>query len=199
MSPASAPVPGGVLGRLREPIVQAPMAGGPSTPELAAAVCNAGGLGFLAMATKPAQRAQSDLATLRGLTAEPFGVNLFVPSPPAVDERALESYAAHLAPQAERVGVTLGASRPDDDDWAAKLELICDERPAVVSFTFGCPSRELVDRLHGSGSEVWVTVTEPDEAREAAGNGADALVVQGSRPEATVAPSPTRTDGARSG
>jgi nitronate monooxygenase len=53
------------------------------------------------------------------------------------------------------------------------------ERPAVVSFTFGCPDATVVARLHASGSDVWVTVTIPDEAEQAAAAGADALVVQG--------------------
>jgi nitronate monooxygenase len=66
-----------------------------------------------------------------------------------------------------------------DDDWDAKLELVARERPAVVSFTFGCPERELVASLRGSGVAVWATVTSPAEAAVALAVGVDALVVQG--------------------
>lgn len=169
-----------VLARLREPIVQAPMAGGPSTPQLAAAVCNAGGFGFLALANMAVKRARAQLAALREETGQPFGVNLLIAADVAVDERALEAYATHLAPQADRYGVSIG--RPGaagDDDREAKLELIERERPAAVSFAFGCPARAVVDRIHEAGPEVWITVTDPSEAREAEAAGADALVVQG--------------------
>ena len=68
-----------VLERLELPIVQAPLAGGASTPALAAAVCEAGGLGFLAAGYKTADAVRADLGTLRGLTARPFGLNIFAP------------------------------------------------------------------------------------------------------------------------
>ena len=68
-----------VLQQLERPIVQAPLAGGPSTPALAAAVCEAGGLGFLAAGYKPVDAVRADLETLRGLTGRPFGLNVFAP------------------------------------------------------------------------------------------------------------------------
>lgn len=183
--PASRPsrsgstVGGSVLEQLREPIVQAPMAGGPSTPALAGAVCEAGGLGFLASGMKTVEALRAELDALRGLTREPFGVNLFLLSEAPVDEQALEAYVARLQPEGERYGVELGRPRHDDDGWEAKLELLAREGAAVVSFTFGCPSREAVDVLHRAGAEAWVTVTGPEEAGEAQAAGADVLVVQG--------------------
>jgi nitronate monooxygenase len=163
---------------LAEPIVQAPMAGGPSTPELAVAVCEAGGLGFLATAYRTIDDVRADLSVLRAGTSAPFGTNLFVPAQ-SVDEDALPAYLDRLRREAERYGVGLGEARWDDDGWDAKLALVADERPAVVSFTFGCPAREVVADLQGRGVAVWVTVTTPDEAAAAAAAGADALVVQG--------------------
>lgn len=164
---------------LREPIVLAPMAGGPSTVALAAAVCNAGGLGFLAAGYRSAETLGADIRALRAATDEPFGVNLFVPGGNAVDARALASFLARIRPDAERYGVALGDARWDDDGWEAKLALVEAERVPVVSFTFGCPSSGVVARLQRSESSVWVTVTHPAEARWAAGAGADALVAQG--------------------
>jgi nitronate monooxygenase len=91
----------------------------------------------------------------------------------------VDAYAARLADDARQAGVELGAARFDDDDWAAKLELLMATPVAVVSFVFGCPEPEVVDQFHDAGSEVWVTVTRPGEARRAVDAGADALVVQG--------------------
>jgi nitronate monooxygenase len=161
------------------PIVQAPMAGGPSTPALAAAVCEAGGLGFLAAGYRTADAVREETATLRAQTSRPFGVNVFMPPAAAVDPETVEAYARRLAPLAEQAGVELGEPRFDDDEFEAKCSLLAEEAPAAVSFTFGCPEEALVDELRGAGAEVWVTVTDPDEAVAAARAGADALVVQG--------------------
>jgi nitronate monooxygenase len=164
---------------LEHPIVQAPMAGGPSTPALAAAVSEAGGLGFLAAGYRTADAVRAELDELRRLTSRPFGVNLFAPGPPAADRAALERYAAALVGEAERYGVKLGEPRHDDDAWEDKLALVREERVPVVSFTFGCPEREVVASLAEAGCGTWVTVTSPEEAVAAAEIGADALVVQG--------------------
>ncbi len=79
----------------------------------------------------------------------------------------------------ERYGVGVGDHRWSDDEWGAKLEVVAEERPAVVSFTFGCPAQEIVGRLRSHDIAVWVTVTSPAEARIALTAGADALVLQG--------------------
>ena len=167
-----------ILDRLAVPIVLAPLAGGPATPELTAAVSNAGGFGFLAAGYLAASALAERLERTRTLTGAPIGVNLFMPGtsapPPVVD-----AYAARVADDAREAGVELGAGRFDDDHWGAKIELLLATPVAVVSFVFGCPEPEVIDRFHDVGSEVWVTVTRPDEARRAVEVGADALVVQG--------------------
>ncbi len=155
------------------------MAGGPSTPELAVAVCQAGGLGFLAAGYKRGEGVRAEIEAVRAATAAPFGVNLFVPGTEPTDPSSLRDYVRRLAPEAERQGAELGEPRFDDDDWAAKLEVMYEERPAVVSFTFGCPDATVVNRLHGVGIAAWVTVTNVKEALLAREAGADALVVQG--------------------
>ncbi len=170
--------PRGVLQRLAVPIVLAPMAGGPSTPALAVAVDRAGGLGFLAAGYLPAQRLQQDLLLARD-QVERLGVNVFVPgSRPANPEDVL-AYAAHLGPEAERTRVQLGEPRFDDDAFDEKIEVLCRVPADAVSFTFGIPPLEAIGRLREAGSEVWLTVTSPEEARQAVAAGADALVVQG--------------------
>jgi nitronate monooxygenase len=168
-----------ILDQLSIPIVLAPLAGGPSTPQLTAAVSEAGGFGFLAAGYLTAPALAERLDRTRGLTGAPFGVNVFVPGSPATPGVA-EAYAATLAADASEAGVDLGVPRFDDDDWAAKIDLLVSAPAPVVSFTFGCPDREVIDTLHRAGSEVWVTITTPAEALRAVSLGADTLVLQGS-------------------
>ncbi|HEU4701200.1 MAG TPA: nitronate monooxygenase, partial [Conexibacter sp.] len=139
------------------PIVQAPLAGGPSTPALAAAVSGAGGLGFLAAGYKSADALAQDVAAVRSVTDAPFGVNVFAPPRAAADRDTVARYAATLVLDAERQGAILGDPRSDDDAFAAKLALLHEVRPAVASFTFGCPPAETIAALHDSGVAVWVT------------------------------------------
>ncbi|WP_186447014.1 nitronate monooxygenase [Mycolicibacterium porcinum] len=164
---------------LRRPVIVAPMAGGPSTPELAAAGSEAGGLGFLAAGYLTADVLAEKVTAARGLTTEPLGVNLFAPQPSAGTPEQIQAYAAELAGEAQRYGVDLGAPRYDDDAWAAKLDVVFDLRPEVVSFTFGLPDAPEIDRLRGAGITTVGTVTTLDEAWLAVGRGVDALAVQG--------------------
>jgi nitronate monooxygenase len=167
------------ISQLELPIVQAPMGGGPSTPALAAAVSEAGGLGFLAAGYRSPAAVRDDISEVRRLTERPFGINLFVPGPAHADREALEAYASALGGEAERYGVELGDAVHDDDGWDEKLELLADERVPVVSVTFGCPPGPAVEALHDAGCALWVTVTTPAEAAAAQAAGADVLVVQG--------------------
>jgi nitronate monooxygenase len=155
------------------------MAGGASTPALAAAVAEAGGLGFLAAGYKPVDTVARDIAALRAAGDAPFGVNVFSPPADEAPPESVAAYARTLAPDAERLGVALGDPRFDDDAYRAKLDLVIRERVPVVSFTFGCPDRDTVAELHSHDIAVWVTVTDPAEAVEATEAGADAVVGQG--------------------
>jgi nitronate monooxygenase len=155
--------------KLALPIVQAPMAGGPSTPALAAAVSEAGGLGFLGAGYKTVETVRDDLLAVRALTDRPVGLNLFAPPAPVPDRAAVQAYAEALGPGA-------GTPRHDDDGLADKLAMATEYRVPVVSFAFGCPAAEVLARLP---AETWVTVTTVQEARLAQAAGADALVVQG--------------------
>ncbi len=163
---------------LRWPIVGAPMAGGPSTPALAAAVSNAGGLGFLAGGYLAVDVMEEQIREVRRLTRSPFGVNLFVPQSPDVDQAAVDAYLRSLRNEAEAFGVDVVASW-DDDGWGDKVDLLTNRPVPVVSFTFGCPAAGIVRRLQDTGSLVVVTVTTPAEASEAAAAGVDAVVAQG--------------------
>lgn len=168
-----------VLDGLRVPIVQAPMAGGSSTPELAAAVSEAGALGFVAAGYKAPEAMLADIAATRALTSAPFGVNLFAARPTTVAPAVLDAFADRVRSATRDTGIAPGEPRSDDDGFDAKIALLLDDPPAVVSFVFGCPPAALVDRLHDAGCEAWVTITDVDEARAAAATGADALIAQG--------------------
>jgi nitronate monooxygenase len=168
-----------VLDRLQPPIVLAPLAGGPSTPALVAAVCEAGAFGFLASGyLRPAALAEQ-LTELRSLTRRPFGVNLFTPAPRPAAPATYAPYVEEIGRWAGARGLPVGEPRFDDDAYTEKLELLIRDPAPVVSFTFGMPDAEAVGRLHDAGSEIWVTVTTPSEAAIAVAGGADALVLQG--------------------
>jgi nitronate monooxygenase len=167
--------------RLEIPIVGAPLAGGPSTPALAASVSEAGGLGFIAAGYKTAREVRVDIEAVRAKTQRPFGVNIFFPVRLEASDAAIVGYVTSLADEESRYGVRCGDPRWSGDDWDGKLEVVERERPAVVSFTFGCPEHATVGRLQASGIAVWCTVTRPAEASVAAAAGVDALVVQGAQ------------------
>jgi nitronate monooxygenase len=187
-------------------VVAAPMAGGPSTWQLAAAVARAGGIGFLAAGMRPVRQLVQDVASTRGalegLDHAVFGVNLFVPEPantavpgdrkapgsPARRRRAesVRRYRSSLLAEARRLGAELPgpeALGPDAmDGWEAKLEAAEAGAWPLVTFTFGLPEASVFDRLHAAGSVLGVTVTSAAEAARALDHGADVLCVQG--PEA---------------
>ncbi|MGW2872287.1 nitronate monooxygenase [Kitasatospora sp. NPDC001225] len=170
------------LDELAVPVIAAPMAGGPSTPGLVAAVNRAGGLGFLAGALKTAGAMAEQIAAVRKSTDRPYGVNLFVPGTPG-DAAAVAAYRERLRPEAEQWGVTLPEEiGPDRDDWEAKLALLLADPVPVLSYTFGLPTAEEAAAVRAVGTTQVATVTTPEEARAAQALGMDALCVQG--PEA---------------
>jgi nitronate monooxygenase len=162
---------------VRFPVLVAPMAGGPTTPELVAAVIEAGGSGFLAAGYLKAPALADQITKTRELTGGSFGVNLFVPGPESTVD--VSDYVRRVEAEARRYGTEPGTPRWDDDAYPAKLDLVVKQRIPVASFTFGLPSPQDVARLHEVGSRVVATVTSPAEAVRAAEAGADALCVQG--------------------
>ncbi|MFE4637629.1 nitronate monooxygenase [Streptomyces sp. NPDC056773] len=164
------------------PIVQAPMAGGASCPPLAAAVCEAGGLGFLAGGYKTADGMYQEIKRLRALTRRPFGVNLFLPQSSHADPAALEVYRGHLASEASWYEISLADEDiigTSDDGYDAKLAILIEDPVPVVSFTFGLPSPAAFTCLRKVGTYTVATVTSVEEARAAQAAGADAVCVQG--------------------
>ncbi|MFD6533110.1 nitronate monooxygenase [Streptomyces sp. NPDC060184] len=178
----------------RYPIVQAPMAGGPSTPRLVAAVADAGGLGFLAAGYRTGGEMRQEIDQVRSTTAGAFGVNLFMPQPPPADPGAAAAYRDRLAAVAGTYDTALGDPGPGSDDpddsegsdkfdgsdgYDAKVAALLAEPVPVVSFTFGCPTRDTLDAFARAGTYTIVTVTTAEEARDAQWAGADAVCAQG--------------------
>lgn len=157
------------------------MAGGPSTPALVAAVGEAGGLGFLAGGYLDPVTLGEQVASTRALTAQPFGVNLFVPEPDRADPERLAAFSARLRPWRERLGVPEPEALPawDDDHYGAKVEVLLADPVPAVSFTFGLPDAATVRALAQAGSSVLLSVSSVEEAVRAVALAPDALVVQG--------------------
>ncbi len=170
---------GSLASLMSVPVVGAPLAGGPSTPALVAGVCEGGGFGFVAAGYTSVADVAREIVEVRVATQRPFGVNIFFPTRVEADEDAVIAYAGSLVAESERYGVALGEPCWSDDEWEGKLDLVARERPAVVSFTFGCPAPPVISWLQDCGICVWCTVTTPGEAQTAAAAGVDALVVQG--------------------
>ncbi|MGD9482964.1 nitronate monooxygenase [Streptomyces sp. TRM70308] len=160
------------------------MAGGGAGPPLAAAVSEAGGLGFLAAGYKTPDAMYAEIRELRRRTSRPFGVNLFLPQPPEGPGKdasaAVAVYREQLAGEAAWYGTELGD--PDsgaDDGYEGKLAVLFDDPVPVVGFTFGCPAPQVLERFARAGTLTVVTVTSLTEARAAHRAGAAALCVQG--------------------
>jgi nitronate monooxygenase len=167
---------------LRLPVIQAPMAG-TSTPELAAAVSNAGGLGSIAVgAMKPAE-AELMIENVRKRTTRAFNVNVFCHQPARVDPAREQAWLARLADRFALYGATpptrLGEIYKSFIEDEEMTEVLCQSAPGVVSFHFGLPPANAVSRLKSRGILLIATVTSRQEARHAATIGIDALVAQG--------------------
>lgn len=161
------------------PIVGGPMAGGPSTPALAAAISEAGGIGVLGCGYDSPDAIRAAIGEVRRRTANPFGVNLFVPTPHEVDEAVVAEAIEALGPFAARYDVDLVAEPPYAEDFAAQLEVIVAERVPMFSFTFGVPDAEPMAALREAGIVTCGTATSLGEATALRDAGVDVICLQG--------------------
>lgn len=167
---------------LRHPIIQAPMAG-TSTPEMAAAVTTAGGLGSIAIGSVGTDEARASIRATRALTGGPFNVNVFCHDPAEADPARNADWIDSLRPLFAAFGAEPPAAlkniyrsfRVDDD----ALALLIAERPAVVSFHFGLPAADRIAALKAAGIVLLATATSPEEGRTAQAAGIDVVVAQG--------------------
>lgn len=163
------------------PLIQAPMAGS-QDHRLAAAVCEAGGLGSIPCAMLTPAALRQELQAMRGLTERPFNLNFFSHVSPEPDAPREAGWREALAPYYDELGVdpasiASGPGRlPFNDEAAALVE---EFRPAVVSFHFGLPQPDLLERVRRSGAKILSSATTLDEALWLQERGVDAVIAQG--------------------
>ena len=164
------------------PIIQAPMAG-VSTPEMAAAVSNAGALGSIGVGATDAAGARRMIAAFRERSRRSLAVNVFCHTPARADAARESRWIERLRPEFARLGATPPAalkeiyrSFVEDDEM---LAMLVAEKPKVVSFHFGVPARERIAALRDAGIVLLGTATSHAEARALVAAGVDAVVAQG--------------------
>lgn len=164
------------------PIIQAPMAG-TSSPAMAAAVANAGGLGSLGVASGTAEAAGKAIAAMRERSNRPLNVNVFCHQPAKPDAAREAAWISRLKPEFDRLGATPPAALTEiyrsfvvDDEM---LKILVAQRPKVVSFHFGVPSADRVRALKDAGIVLFASATSLAEARQGVATGVDAVVAQG--------------------
>lgn len=167
------------LFRIAVPIILAPMAGEASTPELAAAVSNAGGLGSLGAAYSQPSAIRDMIRATRALTPRPFGVNLFIPSGESPDSAKVAQAWTALAPWRDRYGVADALPSLALPDFDAQLAVVTEEKPPVFSFAFGTLPGPRIAALKAAGIVVVGTATTVPEAERLEADGVDAIVAQG--------------------
>ena len=167
---------------MRVPVVQAPMAG-ITTPALAAAVANAGGLGSLGVAALDAAAAGAQVRATRALTPARFNVNVFCHQPPRRDAAKEAAWLDALAPDFARFGATAPEALSDgyrpfalDPDM---LAMLIAEKPGVVSFHFGLPPADQIAALRDSGAVLLGSATSREDAQKNVAAGLDGIVAQG--------------------
>jgi nitronate monooxygenase len=166
---------------IEHPIIQAPMAGS-ATPELAAAVSNAGGLGSLGCGMMAPDDLRSTVGELRARTNRPFNLNFFVHPEPTASGEVLARIVERLKPYYEELGLGAPAASlppmgPGFNRW--HLDLLLEIKPPVVSFHFGVPQADAIARLKDAGIALMSTATTAAEARKLATSGIDAVIAQG--------------------
>jgi nitronate monooxygenase len=157
------------------------MAGGATTPDLVAAVSNAGGLGGFAAALLSPAAITDALEKIRSLTAHPFNVNLFVFDTPRATPEELARAQERLAPFREALGLSLTSPLPSHfhENFRDQVDALVALAPPVVSFAFGIPDAETLSRFKQAGSRIIGTATTVAEARAWEEAGADFICAQG--------------------
>lgn len=167
--------------KIKFPIIQAPMAGGATTPELIAAVSNAGALGSLGAGYLPPNEIRNTVKQIRQLTTKPFCVNLFIPEKHQVTNEQLEKARQMVQEACSELNFNVTVPKPPyAPSFEDQMNVILEEKVPIFSFTFGVPSIEWIKEFKKNGILLIGTATTIEEAQVLEKNGIDMIVVQGS-------------------
>ena len=163
------------------PIIQAPMAGGITTPELVSAVCQAGGVGSFGFAYSTAEAIKADLAAARALADGPINANFFIITEP--EEPSTEAAHAALSDLADAItGIDVSLDKPQPpyvSDLRSQMAPLWDNPPDYVTFHFGLPPDDIMAQAKSHGCLVGITATNEDEVRQITALGTDFIILQG--------------------
>lgn len=166
--------------QIKYPIIQAPMAGGPTTVELIAAVSNAGGLGSMGAGYYSCEKLESEIKSVKEKTGQPFQVNLFVPKDVTANNEQQQHMLGLLEPYYQKFGLHAKIETPPfHPELNQQMEIILSLCPPVFSFTFGLLDKEWIKKLKQKNIFILGTATTPHEATLLDNLGVDAIVAQG--------------------
>ena len=130
---------------LKYPIIQAPMAGGATSPALVVSVCNAGGLGSLGAGYLSADQIREAIKTIRKGTKNPFAVNLFIPEPASATHEQMQKSCAAINQCAAALNPHIEPKKgPYASNFDEQVNILLEEKIPVFSFTFGMLSPDLI-------------------------------------------------------
>jgi nitronate monooxygenase len=167
---------------LTAPIIQAPMAGGPSSQELVAACAAAGALGSFGFAYTQPEEMKKQCAFVRAKTDSAIGVNLFTsPQPGAIDAAAQKSALGAVAGYYKELGLPVPepVKAPFVPDLNAQLDAVEEIRPEVFTVHLSDLEIERIERLKKLGILVGGSATCIAEARRLEELGFDFVIAQG--------------------
>ncbi len=155
---------------------------GSALGDLAVAVSAAGGLGALACASLSPDRIREEVSSIRQRAPGPLNLNFFSHPTPQSDSQREASWRSRLAASGAALGVEpAGSSGPGGRAPfdATACALVEELLPEVVSFHFGLPSSDLLERVQATGARILSTATTVAEARWLEDHGCDAIIAQG--------------------
>ena len=166
---------------VRYPIIQAPMAGGATTPELVAAVSNAGGLGSLGAGYMAPDDIRRAIKRIRELTNEPFAVNLFIPQGHEASQEQIEKACDDIEQCSKELGQKIKpVLAPYAQSFEEQIQVILEEKAPIFSFTFGILDKIWIEKVRSNNALLIGTATTLPEAQALEESGVDMIVAQGS-------------------
>lgn len=163
------------------PIIQAPMAGGVTTPEMVAAVSNAGGLGSLGAAYMSGEAIKNAIQRIRELTDKPFSVNLFIPNDHQADAEQIHKVCGLIEQACHELHFAIQpASPPYTYPFDEQIAIVLEEKVPVFSCIFGVPTQALLSKLKKNNTLIMGTATHLAEALQLEQSGVDMIIAQGS-------------------